>query len=148
LADRHFRQPKDPVNKGLSGAIRLADIFVTLRVKNFLKGNATPKLLSTKQAGEILGVDASRIRQMILRDQLPAQKMGRDWFVEEKDLSLVADRKLGRPPLTDEEKAESAERRTAQDTSGLPFEPPATTAKPKARKATKMTAKKQAASKK
>ncbi len=90
-------------------------------------------LLSTKQAGEILGVDTSRIRQMILRKQLPAQKMGRDWFIEAKDLALVADRKPGRPPLTDEEKAARAEQRARKGVNGLPFEPPAATAKPKAR---------------
>src|SRR5262245_28055747 len=97
--------------------------------------------LSTKQAGEILGVDASRIRQMILREQLPAQKMGRDWFVEEKDLALVADRKPGRPPLTEEEKAARAKKRTAGAQASL-FEPPVTEAKPKTK--TKKVAKRSA----
>jgi hypothetical protein len=34
--------------------------------------------------------------------------MGRDWFIREEDLALVADRKSDRPPLTDEEKAAKA----------------------------------------
>src|SRR5262249_31020626 len=100
-------------------------------------------LLSTKQVGEILGVDASRVRQMILREQLPAQKMGRDWFVEQKDLTLVAERKPGRPPLTDEEKVERAEKRAAEKgAQTLPFGPPATKTKAGARKSAKKAAKK------
>jgi hypothetical protein len=44
---------------------------------------------------------------LIWAQRLPAQKLGRDWFIEEKDLALVANRKPGRPPK-DEEKAKSA----------------------------------------
>lgn len=56
------------------------------------------KIINTKQAAEILKVDQSRIRQLILRGKLPAQKIGRDWAILEKDLKLVAVRPLGRPP--------------------------------------------------
>jgi excisionase family DNA binding protein len=56
------------------------------------------KLLTTKEAAEKLGVSAGRVRQMIVDGQLPAVKMGRDNFITEADLKLVADRKPGRPP--------------------------------------------------
>ena len=53
--------------------------------------------ITTKQAAKILGVNASRVRQLVLAGRLPAQKFGRDLFIKKKDLSLVADRKPGRP---------------------------------------------------
>jgi excisionase family DNA binding protein len=55
------------------------------------------KLLTTKQAAKALGVNDSRVRQLILAGRLPALKMGRDWIIKEKDLKKVADRKHGRP---------------------------------------------------
>jgi len=50
-------------------------------------------LINTIKAAKILGVNSSRIRQMILKGLLPAKKVGRDWVIEEKDLKLV----IGRP---------------------------------------------------
>jgi hypothetical protein len=35
---------------------------------------------------------------MIVAGRLPAEKMGRDYFIKEEDLKLIADRKPGRPP--------------------------------------------------
>ncbi len=55
------------------------------------------RLLTTSEAAERLGVTAPRIRQLVLNGRLPAQKLGRDLFIDEKDLKLVADRKVGRP---------------------------------------------------
>ena len=55
------------------------------------------KILTTAQAAKILGVNDSRVRQFILAGRLPAQKLGRDWIIYEKDLSKVADRTPGRP---------------------------------------------------
>ena len=55
-------------------------------------------LLTTQQVAEKLGVTAGRVRQMIVDGQLPATKMGRDNFIREADLKLVAERKVGRPP--------------------------------------------------
>ncbi len=55
------------------------------------------KLLSAKQAGKILGVNDSRVRQLILAKRLPAIKIGDSWVIQEKDLRFVADRKPGRP---------------------------------------------------
>lgn len=54
-------------------------------------------LLTTQQAADKLGVTAGRVRQMIIDGQLPATKMGRDNFIREADLKLVAERKVGRP---------------------------------------------------
>jgi excisionase family DNA binding protein len=54
-------------------------------------------LLTTQEAATKLGVTAGRVRQMIIDGQLPATKMGRDNFIREADLKLVADRKVGRP---------------------------------------------------
>ncbi len=56
------------------------------------------KLLTTKEVAERLGVTQTRVQQLILEGRLPAQKMGRDNFVKESDLKLVAERKVGRPP--------------------------------------------------
>ena len=56
-----------------------------------------PGLLTTQQAGEILGVNASRVRQFILEGRLPAIKLGRDNLIREEDLVLVQDRRTGRP---------------------------------------------------
>jgi excisionase family DNA binding protein len=61
-------------------------------------------LLTTQQVAEKLGVTAGRVRQMILDGQLPATKMGRDNFVREADLKLVAERKVGRPSKTAKKK--------------------------------------------
>lgn len=55
------------------------------------------KILTTKQAAKTLGINDSRVRQLILSGRLPAQKIGRDWIIQEKDLKKVSDRKPGRP---------------------------------------------------
>ena len=59
--------------------------------------NRNMKLLTAKQAAQILGVDSSRVRVLIREGRLPAQKVGRDWVILEPDLELVKDRKPGRP---------------------------------------------------
>ena len=57
------------------------------------------KKLTAKQAAVKLGVNDSRIRQLISSGKLPAEKYGNLWLIEEVDLSLVQDRKItGRPP--------------------------------------------------
>lgn len=56
------------------------------------------KLLSTSQAAEILGVDDSRVRQLILSGKLPSMQVGRAHLIKESDLSLVKTYgKAGRP---------------------------------------------------
>ncbi len=56
------------------------------------------RLLTTKDAASALGVNDSRVRQLILAGQLPAMKLGRDWVIEERNLKKVENRrKPGRP---------------------------------------------------
>ena len=63
------------------------------------------KLLSTAEAAAKLGVTIGRVQQLIWDDLLPAQKVGRDYVINEDDLKLVENRpKVGRPPKAKEEK--------------------------------------------
>ena len=55
------------------------------------------KILTTHQAGKILGVNDSRVRQFILKGRLPATKFAGVWMIQEKDLDKVKERKTGRP---------------------------------------------------
>ena len=54
--------------------------------------------LTTKQTAELLGITPRRVQALIEAGRLPAQKFGRDYMINEKDLKLVKDRKVGRPP--------------------------------------------------
>lgn len=54
--------------------------------------------LTTRQAAEKLGISIPRIHQLITEGRLPAEKIGRDYLIQEDDLKLVEDRKPGRPP--------------------------------------------------
>ena len=56
--------------------------------------------LTTKQAGERLGITPDRVRQLIIEGTIFAEKFGRDNFVPESELKRVEklDRKPGRPP--------------------------------------------------
>lgn len=53
--------------------------------------------LTTSGVAERLGLTDARIRQLIRAGRLPAEKIGRDYLINEKDLKLVSDRKPGRP---------------------------------------------------
>ncbi len=56
------------------------------------------RVLSTREAAAVLGVDSSRIRQLCLSGQLVGVKVGRDWVIRESDLEKARDRpKRGRP---------------------------------------------------
>jgi excisionase family DNA binding protein len=55
-------------------------------------------LLTTKAAAERLGVTVVRVHQLIKDQRLPAEKFGRDYLIDSKDLALVKKRKAGRPP--------------------------------------------------
>lgn len=55
------------------------------------------QILTTKEAAGKLGVTETRVRQLILDGRLPATKFGRQHLINESDLSLVAERKTGRP---------------------------------------------------
>jgi excisionase family DNA binding protein len=57
------------------------------------------KLLSTAQAAEILGISERRVRLLITNGKLIAQKLGRDYAIEEQALrSVIVYGKPGRPP--------------------------------------------------
>ncbi len=53
--------------------------------------------LTTRQVAEKLGVSIGRVQQLVAENRLPSVKIGRDRFILESDLKLVADRKTGRP---------------------------------------------------
>ncbi len=56
------------------------------------------KMLTTSEVAERLGVTVQRIHQFIRDERLPAQKMGRDYIINEGDLKLLEGRQTGRPP--------------------------------------------------
>jgi len=53
--------------------------------------------LTTKQVAERLGITPRRVQALVTAGRLPAQKIGRDYLIKEKDLKLVEIRKVGRP---------------------------------------------------
>jgi len=55
------------------------------------------KFLTTPEVAKRLGITLARVQQLIWKGRLPAQKIGRDYVINEDDLKLVADRKPGRP---------------------------------------------------
>jgi excisionase family DNA binding protein len=65
------------------------------------------ELLTTQQAADKLGVHRSRIHALIQAGRLPAEKFGNVYMIKESDLSLVEDRKVGRPPKAKDEKKAS-----------------------------------------
>lgn len=72
------------------------------------------KLLTTKEAGERLGVTDRRVRAMIEAGTLPAHQLSKEYAIEETALDVVAlvERRPGRPPKTKPETTESATTRT------------------------------------
>jgi excisionase family DNA binding protein len=55
-------------------------------------------LISTSEAAERLGVHITRVQVLIREGRLPAQKIGRTYVIDEDNLKLVGERKIGRPP--------------------------------------------------
>ena len=55
------------------------------------------KLLTTAEVAERLGVHRTRVNVLIQEGRLPAQRFGRAYLVNEKDLKLVENRRTGRP---------------------------------------------------
>jgi excisionase family DNA binding protein len=57
-------------------------------------------LLTTQEVAERLGVTVGRVHHFISEGRLPsAEKKGRDYLIDDKDLKLVKNRKPGRPKL-------------------------------------------------
>jgi excisionase family DNA binding protein len=48
-------------------------------------------LITTKEAAKILGVDPHQISRLVRNGKLPAQKIGRDWLIEEKDVQYYVE---------------------------------------------------------
>lgn len=69
------------------------------------------ELISTTQAAERLGITRQRVFDLIESGRLPAFKIGRSYAINESDLELVSERKVGRPP-----KAEKAATKTSKTT--------------------------------
>jgi excisionase family DNA binding protein len=56
-------------------------------------------MLTTSEAAKELGVTVQRVHQLITEGSLPAQKVGRDYIIQDGDLKLVSNRRpAGRPP--------------------------------------------------
>lgn len=55
------------------------------------------KLISVAEAAKILGVTRARVNQLINDRRLPALRIGRSYAIQEKDLTLIENRKTGRP---------------------------------------------------
>jgi len=55
------------------------------------------KLLTTTDVAERLGVSQRRVLALIKEGRLPAQRLGRDYLIDETNIKLVKDRKPGRP---------------------------------------------------
>lgn len=53
--------------------------------------------ITTLEAASRLQVSRYRIWQFIKAGRLPAEKLGRDYLIDERDLAHVAVRKTGRP---------------------------------------------------
>lgn len=53
-------------------------------------------LITTAQAAAYLGVTVRRVQALIKARRLPAEKVGRDWLIDEMRLNEVGDRKPGR----------------------------------------------------
>lgn len=57
------------------------------------------KYVTTREAAELLGVDSSRIRGLLLSDRIRGKKLGHDWLVFRPSLEkyLAQKSKRGRP---------------------------------------------------
>lgn len=53
--------------------------------------------ITSKVAAARLGVSPRRVRALIKDGRLPAQRIGRDWLIEEGDLERVRERPTGYP---------------------------------------------------
>lgn len=65
-------------------------------------------LLTTKEVADRLGVSVRRVQALIQDGRLPAQKVGRDFLIQEKDIKLVEVRKPGRPRAIESKRKKSS----------------------------------------
>jgi len=62
-------------------------------------------MISTKEVAERTGRGRRAVQFLITKGHLPAIKMGRDWFIEERDLRLIENIKPGPKPRKKRKKA-------------------------------------------
>jgi excisionase family DNA binding protein len=72
------------------------------------------KLLTTREAAEQLGISRRQVQTLIERGRLPAQRVGRDFFIRASDLRLVKVRRKGRPIGAKDSKPRKSSRGTAK----------------------------------
>jgi excisionase family DNA binding protein len=102
--------------------VRFADVEtrqrkgITEKKPMVIETNA--KLLTTSEAAEQLGISRRQIRTLIERDQLPAEKQGRDWFIRASDLRLVKERPKGRPEGAKDKKPRKASKKASRKDDG------------------------------
>ncbi len=63
--------------------------------------------IGTQAAADELGLSRRQVQTLINRGHLPAEKLGRDWFIKPSDLELVRERPKGRPPTKNAAKKDS-----------------------------------------
>lgn len=65
------------------------------------------KKLTTTEFAEAVNLTDIRVRQMINRGELAAEKQGRDWFIDEKFIQVILNRpeKRGRKPNREKQAA-------------------------------------------
>jgi excisionase family DNA binding protein len=68
-----------------------------------MRSNDRPRI-TTAQAAERLGVDASRVRQLLAAGKLTGHRAGRDWLIDPQSVIDYADnrRRPGRPKGEDQ----------------------------------------------
>ena len=71
----------------------------------YIEGTLSPctGMIGTKEVAERVGKGRRAVLHLITVGHLPAVKMGRDWFVEERDLRLI-EKHQARSETTQEEK--------------------------------------------
>lgn len=72
------------------------------------------KQLTAAEAAEKLGVTTERVYALIHDGRLPAERFGRAYVINEKDLKLVIDRKPGRPKKSSKKKNAPVQKNTEQ----------------------------------
>lgn len=59
---------------------------------------ASMEVLTAAEAAALLKISVRRVQQLVKAGRLPARIFGGALMIQRKDLKLVSDRKLGRPP--------------------------------------------------
>jgi excisionase family DNA binding protein len=73
------------------------------------------QLYTTNEAAELLGVTPARVRQMVARDEIESEKMGRDRFITAQAIAAARQRKTAPGPTP---KANGATKKPATKKGG------------------------------